>query len=176
MNFTCCFKKLSKHPLSNKIVNLLLTIYFQLPKGCRNVCSDPELLWRGGSEIHTLTRERSPENVSTKETSWSQTTGNFWKINTLINARVLLKLAEDAVEGFLPAATKLWPPSYVFTRVCDSVHREGGLQAGRTPPPQTRQSPPPGQADPPPPGKQTPEYGLRAAGTHPTGMHSCLNL
>ena len=33
-------------------------------------------------------------------------------------------------------------------------------------PPQTRQTPPPG--------KQTPEYGLRAAGTHPTGMHSCL--
>ena len=26
----------------------------------------------------------------------------------------------------------------------------------------------------PPPGKQTPAYGLRAAGTHPTGMHSCL--
>ena len=47
-------------------------------------------------------------------------------------------------------------------------------------PPQTRQTPPPDQADPPrdqaeppPPGKQTPAYGLRAAGTHPTGMHSC---
>ena len=25
----------------------------------------------------------------------------------------------------------------------------------------------------PPPRKQTPAYGLRAAGTHPTGMHSC---
>ena len=25
-----------------------------------------------------------------------------------------------------------------------------------------------------PPGKQTPAYGLRAAGTHPTGMHSCI--
>ena len=25
----------------------------------------------------------------------------------------------------------------------------------------------------PPPGKQTPAYGLRAASTHPTGMHSC---
>ena len=24
-----------------------------------------------------------------------------------------------------------------------------------------------------PPGKQTPAYGLRAAGTHPTGMHPC---
>ena len=43
-------------------------------------------------------------------------------------------------------------------------------------PPRTRQTPPirqipPDQADPPP--KQTPAYGLRAAGTHPTGMHSC---
>ena len=90
---------------------------------------------------------------------------------------------------------------YVFTRVCDSVHR-GGLQAGRNPPwqegeppqqegepprqegeppPQTRQTTPPaGGRTPPapagrtPPGKQTPEYGLRAAGTHPTGMHSCI--
>ena len=55
-------------------------------------------------------------------------------------------------------------------------------------PPGTRQTPPPDQADPPagpgrpprdqadtPPGKQTPAYGLRAAGTHPTGMHSCFS-
>ena len=27
-----------------------------------------------------------------------------------------------------------------------------------------------------PPRKQTPAYGLRAAGTHPTGMHSCYNF
>ena len=33
--------------------------------------------------------------------------------------------------------------------------------------------PPPGPGRPPP-GKQTQAYGLRAAGTHPTGMHSCL--
>ena len=48
---------------------------------------------------------------------------------------------------------------------------------GRTPPgwetpPRTRQNPP-GTRQTPPPGKQTSEYGLRAAGTHPTGMHSC---
>ena len=43
----------------------------------------------------------------------------------------------------------------------------------RQTPPRTRQTPPgPGR---PPPGKQTPPYGLRAAGTHPTGMHSCFN-
>ena len=55
------------------------------------------------------------------------------------------------------------------------------------PPPRTRQTPPgPGRHPPgtrhppgpgrPPPRKQTPAYGLRAAGTHPTGMHSCLVL
>ena len=38
--------------------------------------------------------------------------------------------------------------------------------------PRTRQTPPAGRN---PPGKQTPEYGLRAASTHPTGMHSCCN-
>ena len=38
-----------------------------------------------------------------------------------------------------------------------------------TPPDQT----PPWEQTPPPPGKQTPGYGQRAAGTHPTGMHSC---
>ena len=45
-----------------------------------------------------------------------------------------------------------------------------------TPPEQT----PPLGADTPleqtPPGKQTPTYGQRAAGTHPTGMHSCSKL
>ena len=39
---------------------------------------------------------------------------------------------------------------------------------------------PPGWRHPPdgepPPEKQTPAYGLRAAGTHPTGMHSCLKI
>ena len=40
------------------------------------------------------------------------------------------------------------------------------------------QSRPPQSRHPPksrhPPGKQTPPYNLRAAGTHPTGMHSCF--
>ena len=50
------------------------------------------------------------------------------------------------------------------------------------PPPQDGEppdgEPPPGKETTPdgepPPRKQTPAYGLRAAGTHPTGMHSCL--
>ena len=79
-----------------------------------------------------------------------------------------------------------------------SPGREDPPPAGRTPP-RTRQTtpragrtprpgrpPPQDQADhppagrppgpgrpPPPPGKQTAEYGLRATGTHPSGLHSC---
>ena len=40
-------------------------------------------------------------------------------------------------------------------------------------PPQSRHL---SQEQTPPPGKQTPAYGLRAAGTHPTGMHSCFQM
>ena len=87
----------------------------------------------------------------------------------------------------------------VFTGVCLSIGGEGVCLSAfwDVIPPGTRQTPsflprnqadPPGpgrhpprdQADtppirqtPPPPGKQTPAYGLRTAGTHPTGMHSC---
>ena len=71
----------------------------------------------------------------------------------------------------------------IFAPVCHSVHR--GLGGGvwylsmHRPPPRSRHPPsrsrqPPGSR--PPPGKQTPAYGQRAAGTHPTGMHSCFNM
>ena len=43
----------------------------------------------------------------------------------------------------------------------------------QTPPAPPRSGRPPGPGRPPPPGKQTLAYGQRAAGTHPTGMHSC---
>ena len=69
----------------------------------------------------------------------------------------------------------------MFLHVCVILFTGGGLQAGRTPrqeggPPRTRQTTPgrnPPRTRQTPPGKQTPEYGLRAASTHPTGMHSC---
>ena len=85
----------------------------------------------------------------------------------------------------------------IFSQACvkNSVHRGEGVclsacwdttprDQADPPPPQTRQTPrtrqtPPDQADPhgpgrpPPRTRQTPAYGLRAAGTHPTGMHSC---
>ena len=82
----------------------------------------------------------------------------------------------------------------IFTPVCHSVHGGGGggIPQGTeadppgpdtplrpdTHPPWTRHpldQTPPGPG-PPPPRKQTPAYGLRAAGTHPTGMHSCSSF
>ena len=70
----------------------------------------------------------------------------------------------------------------VFTGVCLSTGGGGCLPqcmlGCQTPPDQA--DTPPDKADHPlgpgrhPPRKQTPAYGLRAADTHPTGMHSCL--
>ena len=63
-------------------------------------------------------------------------------------------------------------------------HRADTPPRSRHPPPRSRHPPgadtplPPPRSWPPreqtPPGKQTPAYGLRAVGTHPTGMHSCF--
>ena len=91
------------------------------------------------------------------------------------------------IDRFLPAATKLGQGN-VFTGVCDSVHRgeSASVHAGMpTPPSPGTRDPPPRPGRPPrdqrppprpgrhPPGKQTPAYSQWAAGTHPTGMHSC---
>ena len=80
-------------------------------------------------------------------------------------------------------STSYWPQrscgqGNIFTPVCHSVHRGGFCLSARwdTTFPTLEQTPPPRDQTPPeqtPPGKQTPAYGLRAAGTHPTGMHSC---
>ena len=68
----------------------------------------------------------------------------------------------------------------VFTGVCLSTRGEGVClsacwdaipPSGPGRPPPRMENTPPGWRTPP--GKQTPAYGLRAAGTHPTGMHSC---
>ena len=72
-----------------------------------------------------------------------------------------------------PLGTRQTPP---WTRQTPPRTRQTPPKPGRPPGP-GRHPPrpgrcPPDQADPP--GKQTPEYGLRVAGTHPTGMHSCF--
>ena len=59
---------------------------------------------------------------------------------------------------------------------CASVHDgipppKSRHPSGRRHPPRSRHTP----QEQTPPGKQTPAYGQRAAGTHPTGMHSCYN-
>ena len=89
----------------------------------------------------------------------------------------------------------------IFTPVCHSVHRGGSGKETpngwmeEPPPPPLDGEPPPGWRTPlgwrnpppqldggtppdgePPPGKRTPAYGLRSAGTHPTGMHSCYQF
>ena len=98
----------------------------------------------------------------------------------------------------LPPATK-FGQGYIFTGMCDSVHRGGvGIPActeadppppGADPPweqtpPRSRHPPgadtPPGQdppgADTPPPGAEhSTRYGQCAGGTHPTGRQSCFN-
>ena len=79
----------------------------------------------------------------------------------------------------------------MFLQVCVILFTGGGClpqcMLGYHPPPPWEQMPPgsrhPPRADTPreqthlleqtPPGKQTTAYGKRAAGTHPTGMHSC---
>ena len=86
---------------------------------------------------------------------------------------------------FLPAATKLGQGN-IFTSVCQEFcsQGEGGClpqcMLGYTPRADTPpdQTPPgadtPRTRHPPTPSKQTAAYGQRAAGTHPTGMHSCI--
>ena len=63
----------------------------------------------------------------------------------------------------------------IFAPVCHSVHRGVVVsqKALRQTPPGSRH--PLGAGSPPPP-EQTPAYGLWAAGTHPTGKHSCWIL
>ena len=86
--------------------------------------------------------------------------------------------------NFYRPQTKL-REGYVFTGVCDSVHKGGVLphcMLGHHPP--SWQGRPPWQGDPP--GKETPlgkadppctvhagGYGQQAGGMHPTGRQSC---
>ena len=91
--------------------------------------------------------------------------------------------------GFcLSACWDAGPPRTRDTLPDQADPPEPGSPPGPGRPPRTRQTPPgprrppldhadpPGPGRPPPPPKQTPAYGQWAAGTHPTGMHSCNNF
>ena len=85
------------------------------------------------------------------------------KIITHMN-KILLNASFNLL---LPPATKLRQGN-VFTPVCHSVHRGGGVCLP--------QVPGGGRADPPgrhPPAQCMLGYGQQAGGTDPTGMHSC---
>ena len=96
-----------------------------------------------------------------------------------------LRLETPEAASFLPAATKLGQGN-IFTSVCQEFCPRGGVCLSAcwdTPPweqtPPREQTPSPRSRHPPPgadtpPGTQTAAYGQRAAGTHPTGMHSCM--
>ena len=59
---------------------------------------------------------------------------------------------------------------FLHLSVIHSVNR-GGVVPDQTPPPGPGTPP---DHTPPPPEQQPPEYGQRSAGTHPTGIHSCI--
>ena len=86
-----------------------------------------------------------------------------------------LDQADPPGPGRHPPGTRQTPPGpgRPHRDQADPPNQADSPGPGR--PSRTRQIPHPDQADTPP-GKQTPAYGLRAAGTHPTGMHSCSDL
>ena len=77
---------------------------------------------------------------------------------------------------YLPPATKLGQ-GYIFTGMCDSVHRGGVWSRGGVPGPGVCVHGPWGGGVPGPWGGgwwRPPKTATAAGGTHPTGMHSCL--
>ena len=89
-------------------------------------------------------------------------------------AKVMFLQVSASVHAGIPAPPprQTTPPPDQINHPPDQAYHSP-LGPGIPPPPRTRQTTPPGPGRPPPQ-KQTPAYGLRAAGTHPTGMHSCL--
>ena len=104
-------------------------------------------------------------------------------LSTSVNVSILVldtcPMDKVKYQYLLPVATKLGQGN-IFTSVCLSTGGSASVHAGIHPP--EADTPLPGSTPPleqtpreqtPSPGRQTPAYGLRAAGTHPTGMHSC---
>ena len=169
------------------------------------------------------------ESTNEKVGSLSNTNhgGKFFQVNTNMassvndNFRIFLHLSDSAeiVQIADPirksVQDKYWVclcyrpqrscgQGNIFTSVCHSVHRGGGVSEADPPGADTPQAgTPPGQVHPPdrytPLGRYTPPifffnfyffgdiptppspkltqaYGQRVAGTHPTGMHSCFSF
>ena len=95
---------------------------------------------------------------------------SFDKQTTIQVFEATIRCFFQDITNFLPAATKLGQGN-IFTSVCLSTGG-GGVCLSACWDIQPPSIPCPPGADPPP-GKQTPAYGQRAAGTHPTEMHSC---
>ena len=78
--------------------------------------------------------------------------------------------------GYTPSPWEQTPPLGADTPPLGADTPGADTPPGTHPP--QEQTPPqsrhPSTRHPPPPRKQTAAYGQRAAGTHPTGMHSCL--
>ena len=91
---------------------------------------------------------------------------------------------ERAVRRILLGCILVTGHKVMFLQVCVILFTGGRclpqcMLGYHTPPgADTPQEPdtPPGTKYTPPARKQTPAYGQRAAGTHPTGMHSCLKM
>ena len=142
------------------------------------------------------------ELVTTRYPSW-RSYSQYCAVSMICSVQQYNRARQINKFIFLPAATKLGQGNIFTSVCQEFCPQGGGClpqcMLGYTPPqtrqtpreqtppsqtrqtiplPPTRQTPrtrqtPPDQADTPPPEKQTPAYGLRAAGTHPTGMHSC---
>ena len=104
-------------------------------------------------------RSRVNQSIRYSATCWSS--GKF----TSLLAMIALSAIKSCAQTFITA--------HVFTRVCDSVHRRGGLlhcMLGYTPlgpeagTPQDQASPSAVHAG---------RYGQQVGGAHPTGMQSC---
>ena len=112
----------------------------------------------------TSTQSLGFEPMTSRSKAWRAT--NWANIIIKLNRRGLIFITfAHILFAFLPAVTKLWPRLCFYS--CLWFCPQGGLpqcMLGYQPPP-PKQTPP--RADPPP------AYGQWAAGTHPTGMHSC---
>ena len=148
------------------------TLYIKLILGCEGGVSEICLHRSDMASIGSL----SENQIDDRHTAKVHRNAHL-VFNTI--APSLIHCESGYKDHVLP--TNIYRPQRSWAKVIfsqASVCRQGGGEGclpqcmlGYTPPPDQT---PPGSRHPPPPGKQTPAYGQRAAGSHPTGMHSCF--